>query len=92
MPSVGKFMLTVFWDSQGVLFVHFKKRGGNVNSALYCEVLLKLWDVIRRKRPTNCQEGWCFNMALDPIQAEQPRGEFKNYSRNFLNIRITPHT
>jgi hypothetical protein len=50
-PSAGKVMLTVFWDSQGVLLVHFHKRGDNVNSASYCEVLLKLWDAIRRKRP-----------------------------------------
>jgi hypothetical protein len=32
MPSAGKVMLTVFWDSQGVLLAHFQKRGGNVNS------------------------------------------------------------
>jgi hypothetical protein len=42
MPSVGKIMLTIFWDSQGVLLAHFQKRGENVNFALYCEVLLKL--------------------------------------------------
>jgi histone-lysine N-methyltransferase SETMAR len=44
-------MLTAFWDSQGVLLAHFQKRGENVNSASYCEVLLKLGDAIRRKRP-----------------------------------------
>jgi hypothetical protein len=44
-------MLTVFWDSQGVLLAHFQKRGENVNSASYCEVLLKLRDAVRGKRP-----------------------------------------
>jgi histone-lysine N-methyltransferase SETMAR len=42
-------MLTVFWDSQGVLLAHFQKRGENVNSASYCEVLTKLRDAIRKK-------------------------------------------
>jgi histone-lysine N-methyltransferase SETMAR len=51
MPSAGKVMLTVFLDSQGVLLVHFQKRGENVNSASYCEVLLKLWDAISRECP-----------------------------------------
>jgi hypothetical protein len=51
MPSAGKVMLTVFWDSQGVLLAHFQKCGENVNSALYCKVLLKLQDAIRRKPP-----------------------------------------
>jgi hypothetical protein len=45
-PSAGKVMLTVFWDSQGVLLVHFQKRGENVNSASYCEVMLELRDAI----------------------------------------------
>jgi hypothetical protein len=49
MPSAGKVMLTVFRNSQGVLLPRFQKRGGNVNSASYCEVLLKLQDTIRRK-------------------------------------------
>jgi hypothetical protein len=29
---------------------------------------------------------------LDPIQPEQPRREFKNYSGNFLNIHFTAWT
>jgi hypothetical protein len=41
-------MLTVFRDSEGVLLAHFQKCGENVNSALYCEVLLKLQDAIRK--------------------------------------------
>jgi hypothetical protein len=49
--SAGKVMLTVFWDSQGVLLARFQKRCENVNSASYCEVLLKLRDAICRKRP-----------------------------------------
>jgi hypothetical protein len=51
MPSAGKVMLTMFWDSQGVLLAHFQKRGKNVKSASYCEDLLMLRDAIRRKRP-----------------------------------------
>jgi histone-lysine N-methyltransferase SETMAR len=50
-PSAGTVRLTVFWDSHGVLLAHFQKRGKNVNSASYCEVVLKLFDTIRRKRP-----------------------------------------
>jgi hypothetical protein len=41
----------VFWNSRRVLLAHFQKRGEYVNSASYCEVLLKLWDAIHRKRP-----------------------------------------
>jgi histone-lysine N-methyltransferase SETMAR len=50
-------MLTIFYDSQGVLLAHYQKRGENVNSALYCEVLLKLRDAIRRKRSCRLARG-----------------------------------
>jgi histone-lysine N-methyltransferase SETMAR len=50
-PSAGKVMFAVFWDSQGVLLAYFQKRGENVNSASYCEVLLKLRDKLLSKRP-----------------------------------------
>jgi hypothetical protein len=37
------------------------------------------------------QEGYCFIMTMpDPIQPEQSRREFKNYSGNFLNIALQP--
>jgi histone-lysine N-methyltransferase SETMAR len=50
-------MLTLFWDSQGVFLAHFQKRGENVNSASYCEVLLKLRDAIRIIRPGRLARG-----------------------------------
>jgi hypothetical protein len=95
MSSAGKVMLTVFWDSQGLLLAHFQKHGENVNFALYeyPEVLLKLWDAIRRKPPGHWQGGYYLIMTMpDAIQAEQPRREFKNYSGNFLNIWLTART
>jgi hypothetical protein len=50
-------MLAVFWDSQEVLLAHFKKRGEIVNSASYCEVLLKLRNVVLRKRTGQVTRG-----------------------------------
>jgi histone-lysine N-methyltransferase SETMAR len=57
MPSAGKVMLTVFWGSRGVPLAHFQKCGENINSATYCEVLLKLRDIIRRKLPGQLTRG-----------------------------------
>jgi histone-lysine N-methyltransferase SETMAR len=44
-------MLTLFWDSQGVLLAHFRKRGKNVNSISRREILLKSRGAICRKLP-----------------------------------------
>ncbi|PNF22416.1 hypothetical protein B7P43_G16396 [Cryptotermes secundus] len=56
-PSAGKVMLTMFWDYQGVLLSYFQKCHENVNSASYCEVLLKLWNAIRRRHPGQLASG-----------------------------------
>jgi hypothetical protein len=47
-------MLTVFWDSQGVLLAHFQKRGENVS---YCKILSNLRNAINRKRPDQLARG-----------------------------------
>jgi hypothetical protein len=56
-PSAGKIMLTMFWDSQEVLLAHFRKHGEGVDSASYCEVLLRLQDAVHRKLPGQLVRG-----------------------------------
>jgi hypothetical protein len=86
-------MFTICWDSQGVLLVRFQTHGENVKSASYCEVLLKLRDSARRKPSGQLARGYCFIITMpDPAQPEQLQKEFKNYSGNFLNIRLTAWT
>jgi hypothetical protein len=75
-PSAGKVMIIAFWDSQGVLLAHFQKRGENVNSALYGEVLLKLQDAIHRKFPGQLVRGVLLhhdNARSHTAQATQER-------------------
>jgi hypothetical protein len=39
-PSAGKIMLTIFWDREGDILVHFTPEGETVNSQNYCDVLM----------------------------------------------------
>jgi histone-lysine N-methyltransferase SETMAR len=50
-PSAGKVMITVLWDSRGVLLLDFLPKGETINSARYQETLKKLARSIRLKRP-----------------------------------------
>jgi len=44
-------MLTIFWDSQGVILEHYLERGTTVNSVVYSEMLsTELKPAIRTKR------------------------------------------
>ena len=40
--SVGKVMVTVFWDSVGVILVDFMSKGATINSDVYIDTLKKL--------------------------------------------------
>jgi hypothetical protein len=92
-PSAWKVMLTVFWDSQGVLLAHFQNRGEYVNSASYCEVLLKLRDAIRRKRPGQLARRILLhhdNARSHTVRATQER--IQELHRNLSSIRLTART
>ena len=43
MPSAGKILLTVFWDSQRVYLTEFLEAGNTVNSARYIETIKKTY-------------------------------------------------
>ena len=47
----GKVMITVFWDTDGVMLVDVMARGETVNSDTYITTLQKLKQLYRRMRP-----------------------------------------
>jgi histone-lysine N-methyltransferase SETMAR len=50
-PSVGKVMLTLFWDGQGVILEHYMPRGNTVTSVTYADLLKNhLHPAIKSKR------------------------------------------
>jgi hypothetical protein len=55
--SAGKVVLTVIWNTQGVLLARFQKSGEYGNSASHCEVLFKLGGAISRKHPGQLTRG-----------------------------------
>ena len=42
IPSAGKVMATVFWDSQGVIMTNYLPRGSTVTGAYYANELREL--------------------------------------------------
>lgn len=49
-PSAGKVMLSVFWDTRGVLLIDFLDKGRTINGQYYCDLLTKLRAAIKSKR------------------------------------------
>ena len=43
-------MLSVFWDSRGVILTDYLSKGETLNSDYYCNLLEKLRDALKQKR------------------------------------------
>lgn len=50
IPSAGKIMATVFWDSKGILLIEYMKRGDTIKAASYVTTLRNLREAIKEKR------------------------------------------
>jgi len=53
-----KAMLIVFFDIQGIVMAEWVPSGQTVNQQYYIEVLTKLRERVRRKRPELWRNGW----------------------------------
>lgn len=51
IPSAGKVMATVFWDARGIIFVDYLEKGKTINGEYYANLLQRLSDEIKKKRP-----------------------------------------
>ena len=51
IPSAGKVMATVFWDSQGVILIDFLEKGKSITGEYYASLLSNLVQEIKEKRP-----------------------------------------
>ena len=49
-------MLTLFFDSEGVVHYEFLPQGRTVNKEYYLEVMQRLLETVRKKRPDAWQE------------------------------------
>jgi histone-lysine N-methyltransferase SETMAR len=51
MPSPKKIIGTVFWDSEGCMFIEFLEPGKTINAARYVQTLLKIRHALHDKSP-----------------------------------------
>ena len=87
-PTAGRLMLTVFWDSQGLLLEHYQERGSTVNSAHNSEVLCdKLKPAIQSKQRGLLSAALCCYTTM-PVLTLLPTllKPFRNYVLWFWSI------
>jgi len=51
VPLAGKVMASVFWDTEGILFIDYLEKGKKITGEYYSNLLTRLDDKSREKRP-----------------------------------------
>lgn len=51
VPSAGKVMATVFWDSQGIIFIDYLEKSKSITGVYYSSLLDRLRTELQEKRP-----------------------------------------
>ena len=66
--SSHKLLMITFFDSTGIIYMHFVPTGQTVNKEYYVEVLREFWKRFRRKRPALFKSGqWHFHQDNAPV-------------------------
>ena len=61
VPSAGKVMASVFWDAREIIFIEYLHKGKTINSEYYTNLLQRLRDEIKKKRPHLTKKKVLFN-------------------------------
>ena len=51
VPSAGKLMASVFWDTKGILLIHYLEKGETITGEYYASLSDRLKSAIVEKRP-----------------------------------------
>ena len=66
VPSAGKVMATVFWDSQGVIYFSYLEKGKTITGLYYAELLGRFDAELQKKRPHLAQKKVLFHHDNTP--------------------------
>ena len=73
VPSAEKVMASVFWDAEGILFIDYLEKGKTITGEYYSNLLTRLDEKIREKRPALQKEN-----HLSSGQCTRPQKCFGN--------------
>jgi len=67
VPSAGKVMASVFWDSKGILLIDYLEKGQTINGRYYADLLRQLRVAIKAKRRGMLTKGVLFHQDNAPV-------------------------
>lgn len=67
VPSAAKVMASVFWDSQGVIFIDYLEKGKTITGQYYADLLTRLDTELKAKRPRLAKKKVLYHQDNAPV-------------------------
>jgi len=58
--SAGQFLVSIFWDQDGILLIDYLPKGQSINAEYYSFLLVQLKDILKEKRRGKITKGALF--------------------------------
>jgi histone-lysine N-methyltransferase SETMAR len=68
VPSARKVMASVFWNAEGILFIDYLEKGKTITGEYYSNLLTRLDEKVREKRPGMQKKNIIFHLDNAPAQ------------------------
>ena len=81
--SAGKFLASVFWDAQGILFIDFLEKGRTINSEYYIVLLVCLNEEIAKKQQQMKKKKCSLTKNMHRVASQSKR--WQNYMNCILD-------
>lgn len=70
-PSAGKVMASVFWDSEGIIFIDYLPKGQTITGPYYANLIPKVREAIKEKRRGKLSSGVLFHQDNAPAHRSE---------------------
>lgn len=87
VPSAGKVMATVFWDSQGVIHIDYLAKGRTITGQYYSDLLSRFDEELKKKRPRLARKKVLFHQDNAPAHSSH----IVKAKLDQLGYKILPH-
>lgn len=85
-PTAGKVMASVFWDSEGILFIDYMPKGQTITGSYYAGLIPKVRDAVKNKRRGKLSLGVLFLHDNAPAhRSEVALGAIRNAGFHMLD-------
>ena len=83
VPSVGKVMTTVFWDSPGIIFTDYLENGRTITEQYYADLLSRFEAELMKRRPHLAKKKLLFHRDNAPAHSSAiDTANWSNFAMN----------